>query len=419
MLRTVDHEGHAPDPVNFEVRSTVNKIKNAAEISDDKTRNVITNNIGKLSDEASAHLPSISSLSRTVQNIRSKKIEAFPIQNGLEGMVIPEIYKKTDKDKQFLMYDSEDGKNRFLMFCTSKNLKILKKCSFWQADGTFKCVPVLFGQLYTIHGKFEYENSSKTLPLVFFLLPNKNKKTYKAALSVLKEKINDFQPEEIIVDFEIAFYKTFGKLFENTRIKGCHFHFGQCAFGHVKMLGLQQLYSEDILFMSAIKMLIALAFVPVEDVVYTYELLISSVYFIENEELLNEYLNYFERTWIGVRKRNITRSEPLFAIEMWNCYDYVMNDRPRTNNVVEGWHNGFSRSVGKHHPEMGPFINCLKKEQNLNELLIEQVKSGRDVAGPRRKKYKDYDTRLKNVAISYDKDNVLEYLKNVSVLVVL
>lgn len=170
----VDHS-HAPDMINIEVRSAINKIKEFATTSDEKTSKVIQQGIRDLSEEAKSIIPSSSSLNRTVQNIRSNKIEAFKVMD-LNTMVIPENYKKTFSDKKFLMYDSEDdsdyGGQRFLIFTTNRNLKVLKKCSIWQADGTFKCVPLIFKQLYTIHGIFK----KKTVPLIYLLLPNKKKK---------------------------------------------------------------------------------------------------------------------------------------------------------------------------------------------------------------------------------------------------
>lgn len=111
-----------------------------------------------------------------VQNIRANKIDKFPITDGLCDMVIPPIYTVTNKNKQFLMYDSEDGKNRILMFSTTKNLSFLKSCDLWHCDGTFKVVPILFSQLYSIHGFVD----GKTLPLVYFLLPSKKKNIYQS-----------------------------------------------------------------------------------------------------------------------------------------------------------------------------------------------------------------------------------------------
>lgn len=399
--------------MDVEVRETINTIKSASRSCNDKTKSVIADNLSNISDEASARLPLISNLTRIVQNIRQKKIDAFPICKSLENLVIPEEFTVTNKNKKFLFHNIGDSKDKFLMFTTKKNIRFLRKCKLWQADGTFKCVPTLFCQLYTIHGFHE----NKTIPLVFFLLPNKQKKIYNSALSVLKNMMKDFQPEEINIDFESAFMKSFKKLFPLTRMKGCHFHFGQCIFRHIQECGFQTVYGTDLAFSSAIKMIISLAFVPAVDVVYAYEKLIKLDYYVKNEAVLSEFLNYFEATWIGEKKRNHTRGQPLFEIKLWNSYDYVLNDLPRTNNAVEGWHNGFAQRVGKSHAEVPIMIKSLKSEQNLTDVYIEQSNSGLDIAEPRKKKYKSYDDRIKRVVLSYDRNQVVEYLKNISNLI--
>jgi hypothetical protein len=41
------------------------------------------------------------------------------------------------------------------MFTTNENLNILNAFKIWFADGTFKSVPNIFNQLYTIHGNID------------------------------------------------------------------------------------------------------------------------------------------------------------------------------------------------------------------------------------------------------------------------
>lgn len=62
-----------------------------------------------------------------------------------------------------------------IMFATDENLQILKSCKLWMADGTFKSVPAIWHQLYTIHGYVTQQNTS--IPLIYILLPDKKKRT--------------------------------------------------------------------------------------------------------------------------------------------------------------------------------------------------------------------------------------------------
>ena len=90
----------------------------------------------------------------------------------------------------------------------------------------------------------------------------------------------------------------------------------------------------------------ALDFVPVADVVNAFEILMESTFYIENEEEIKELTNYFEDTWIGRPARRGGRSDPIFQIALWNVHNSVLEDLPKTNNAVEGWHRGFSQLLG-------------------------------------------------------------------------
>ena len=46
-------------------------------------------------------------------------------------------------------------------------------------------------------------------------------------------------------------------------------------------------------------------------------------------------------------------------------YDTVLAGIPRSNNLVEGWHNGFQKLVGYSNPTLWTFLTALKKEENL------------------------------------------------------
>ena len=90
-------------------------------------------------------MPSISTFSRTIS--RAKKCEETIINNATDTEIleVTEIY--TLKGCDFLLHDSKNGKQRFFMYATKKNLKQLKECKLWFADGTFKCVPTILYQL--------------------------------------------------------------------------------------------------------------------------------------------------------------------------------------------------------------------------------------------------------------------------------
>ena len=95
----------------------------------------------------------------------------------------------------------------------------------------------------------------------------------------------------------------------------------------------------------------------------------------EMDQVLADFLIYFETTWIGVMKRR-RRRRPLFHYTLWNVQGRVVDDLPRTNNSQEGWHNAFARRAAITHPTIQRLVAKLLKEQAYNEILIEELSAG-------------------------------------------
>ena len=57
-------------------------------------------------------------------------------------------------------------------------------------------------------------------------------------------------------------------------------------------------------------------------------------------------IDYFEDTYIGRLHPGGHRRIPIFELGLWNMYNQTLNDLPRTNNAVEGWHHSFQANVG-------------------------------------------------------------------------
>lgn len=415
LIKTSDHH-HPGDSAVVEVKKTLSKLVKKAQKSELKTKTVVSKAVANISDEASALLPCIPVMKRRVQRARARKRTLFPTPNDRESLIIPDEFTVTHKNEPFLLHDSGPSKRRFLIFSTTKNLQCLSSCDMLFADGTFRSVPKIFLQLYTIHGRV----NGKIMPLVYMLLPDKRARTYISAINVLKEKEPRLNPECIMIDFETTFVSTLSSCFPDAIIKGCHFHLGQCVYRHVQLDGKQRLYGQDIQFSSAVKMLIALAYVPTDYVIDSFSTLCDSDYFVENRNLLNGIINYFEHTWIGsLNPRGNGRRKPLFAIDMWNCYDAVLNDDPRSNNSVEGWHHGFNEAIDRAHTSMGKFIDVLREEQSLTDVLMAQNDVGRSIRDRKRRRYAVYDESIKAVVRNFETIEIVDYLTRISRLVVL
>ena len=84
--------------------------------------------------------------------------------------------------------------------------------------------------------------------------------------------------------------------------------------------------------------------VPVHDVVFARTTVVEPfcMMHIKDRREIDQLLSYVVKTYIGLINSR-TGNSPLFAIEMWNIYDRILNDKHTTNNAV--WNVGIKLLV--------------------------------------------------------------------------
>ncbi|XP_015378091.1 PREDICTED: uncharacterized protein LOC107172316, partial [Diuraphis noxia] len=98
-------------------------------------------------------------------------------------------------------------------------------------------------------------------------------------------------------DFEMASINAFNEVFPNVKQKGCHFHFSQCIWRKIQQIQyMAQKYISDLTFSSQIRLLLALAYVPENHVIDAFEELINSLYYTDNENILQPLIDYTLKT---------------------------------------------------------------------------------------------------------------------------
>lgn len=137
---------------------------------------------------------------------------------------------------------------------------------------------------------------------------------------------------------------------------------------------MQAKYARDPEFALRMRYPAALAFLPPEKVVDSFEVLRNILCVKKrpaagsDEWKVREVMNYMERTWVGKHS-----DAPLFALNLWNMTALTLDKIPRTNNAVEGWHNAISQFVGCHRPSIWTFIRKIKQEQDLQEVKMAKI----------------------------------------------
>ena len=394
---------HGSDPVRIDMLKGYNKVKERSIDSEESTRVILSYCIEQMGASSVAQLPKLESVKRTIRTYKSRSEENCGNPTCAAEIIVPEKYKVTLKQEPFLLFDSGYGDvNRMIIFAAPRFLSLLADSRTWYADGTFKVVPEYFFQLYTIHA----EKDGFVYPCVYALLPNKTSSTYRRLLNKLLEIQPALDPSRVMMDFEKAAINVFEDKFLAI-ISGCFFHLSQNVYRKIQSEGLSAIYQEDREFLIKLKMIPSLAFVPEEDVVDCYNILMTDF----PESALNVAV-YFEETYIGKRLPDNSRRIPPFPIRMWNMFERVREKLSRTNNAVEGWHNALNSSIGCSHPSVPKLFKCFQREQSLQEAKLIKWEAGSTMV--RSKKSIERENRIQLLVADYANRDIETYLRGIA-----
>ena len=151
-------------------------------------------------------LPKRATLSRTLQRKRQKLATEANDGNALPAVPTDLFFAIPELFQEMVLYDSGPGDNRIILMGSVELLDGLARADVWLADGTFKVVPTLFFQLYSVHFNF---GSGINPAAVYCLLTNKTAITYGRVLEELQRLIPRACPRTILVDFEKAAMNSF------------------------------------------------------------------------------------------------------------------------------------------------------------------------------------------------------------------
>ena len=304
--------------------------------------------------ETLVSLPKEKSIKRTIQRIRRQHQPALPASIDDLGE-IPEQYANIDGEN-WVQNDNIGNHNngRIIVFARRDSIRQMCRSALWYGDGTFKCVPRILCQLYTIH----YEVNDNVLLGCFALMQNKTEASYEELFRAIRNMLPQQDPKvplNFSSDFELAATNAMSRIFPNAESQYCFFHFSQSLWRKAQTCGIAGVYGQEDEheLRSHFHACLALAFVPPEHVRAAFLDLREAA-----DERLDEVLDLLEDFYIMGRRRGRGRAAPRYPIQTWNVYQRTIEGRPRTNNTVEAWNRRWKIVTGKAHPNI--FL-CLRK----------------------------------------------------------
>ncbi|CAF1369872.1 unnamed protein product [Adineta ricciae] len=333
-----NEHNHAAEASRFFSLKACNQMKELAEITNDAPVQIITNVIAKTPRDIQPCLPKKNALRQQIK--RAKRLcdeETEP--KSLNEFTLPDIYSTTLSGLSFAK-DIIHGTERILLFTTTENLRWLQEAKFWIMDGTFKTVPTLFRQLYSIHAPAGGNVNFQIVPLVYALMSLKSEELYQRLFQTLNELAEEnnleLNPQFILTDFEKGSINGIKSEFPGAQSKGCHFHLGQLVYRHVQDAGLAKTYGNDEKFSLLIRHIPALAFLDPLEIPDAFDA-IKDLLPSDAEPIFQ----WFEDNYVHgkvkrlMRNGSVQRHNPLFPPSMWSVFDNMEFAFPRTQKKLK------------------------------------------------------------------------------------
>ena len=424
LFRQTKTHCHLSNFIDTEVREIISEAKDLAVSIKTRPTDILSN-FKTVSSAVKLHLPDSNTWKSSLHYCRRTENTLPPAPKSLYDLVetlvetlVPEKVV-SDKNEPMLLYDNKSPEARAIIFGTQKNLDVLKRCPSWYINGTFKVSPQLFYQLITVHEEIpDFSNGNPwTFPLVYILLTHKDADIYMEAFSHLAT-LRDFSPDTVMVDFEPALRKSISTAFPSASVDGCFFHFCQATLRWLYNNGLKRSYEKSVnnpttgkLEHSEIRVWVRriqmLAFVPVDEVVSTFMFLQDH---IPANLGLDDFLEYFESTWIQGASTSRRAASARFPPTSWNCVERTLCHISRTNNTLEAFNRYFAAKVGHSNPTIWNFLSAMFLEQtDTDAKILKESHGDRPPAKKRRQQTKD--RRIHHIVSTYDLDTFpLDYL---------
>ena len=303
-------------------------------------------------------------------------------------------------DSVFYRGVADAGENgSALLFASNEQLELLQSATEVYFDATFKVVPTIYYQLFTVFVPF----ADAAFPVVFAIMSRKTQALYTKVFDKIRNLVPQFAPTCAMADFEEASVSAFQEVFGNVTVSGCWFHYAQALMKRVNKEGLKEAYTRDEDVGSVVHCLMSLPLLPpraIPDALSDIQAQVSADN--PNASRLQKLIAYVHRQWITKRSIGPARLS-------------VRDNRSRTNNVLESFHAALRRRIKVSHPNLYAFLNHLQNTTADQMSDVARLRNGLNIRRPKTKANIMNETRVKSCLAKFDNGSYspLQFLRAV------
>ena len=181
-------------------------------------------------------------------------------------------------------------------------------------DCSYKEVPLTFPKYNLMVISAFNNNINKTVLCSFILIYKKNESTFKHIFTYLKDNYN-FSPINLMYDFALSQINGAKEIFPDCSLHCCFFHYSQCLWKNFRKYRLcgKNTYNDNYALLFNLQLL---CFIDRKRIKSFFGKIKQTF----NDNKYNDFLNYFNRNWLGKR----------YPVCLWNYVDILSN-----NNNIE------------------------------------------------------------------------------------
>lgn len=323
---------------------------------------------------------SFSDLEASMYKRRRRATPALPTTSAEADAAVRSSRYAQLSDGEFYRGLAEAGENgSALVFASDAQLELLRCATQIYFDATFKVVPTIYYQLFTLFVPF----ADSAFPVLYALMSRKTQALYVKVFQKVLDLVPEFAPTCAMADFEEASVAAFQQVFPAASAVGCWFHYAQSLIKRTNKIGLKDVYGRNADVNMIVHCLMSLPLLPPTDITDAMADIQEHV----NDDSphanqLRQLISYVRRQWINKRSVGPERLS-------------VRDNHSRTNNVLESYHAALRRRIKVSHPNLYSFLAHLQQATTDQMNDVARIRNGLNIRRPKKKANMLNDKRIK------------------------
>lgn len=411
VIKFINKHSHGSDADKVKSTIILNSIKSTALETTKSPAAIINQTLQQHnSSEIPATFPTKYAIKKMINRSRNDHNSTPAQPTKRMRITLPPQYQyykyADDEEEPFVLWDSgAQDANRIIIFGRTSNKEWINKTQSLYIDDSIFINSSLFTQIYIILA----DREGFVLPILYALLPNKDEDTFRRLFQCITDLWPDLNPLSCSLGLEQTGLEAVRSFFSNCTIMCSLYHLKKEIKLKLREEHLLDFYNTDPKFALTTRMIVALAYVPINDLETALDALIAEV----SVELI-PIVNWFKDKYMGRYFIQQNKPTAVFAPENWSVFEKTLLNQDYKHNYVEATHRRLQAELElEKTPTLWKVIDGIRAVQKDCDNKFEQFVCGKQ-GSEECDKHVYADKRILEIVLSYGNRTIIEYLRDIS-----